>query len=207
MERMLTLDEEAYYNSLKKFDDCLGNYFNKLKNENMYYNSLIIVTSARSTSPSDMVPLVISGPNCKTGFMTSSTMILDTASTICRFTGLKPPSASIGVPIYDAMIVNEEDQQYIYNKWVTDLKRERNAQWNRYYENQDELYRTIHRMASMKEERQSIFDFTGEKEEIINKLKFRLNRERVFCLGLFVFMLIGYFVEYKWLKRKYLMFK
>ncbi len=207
MDGLLSLDENTYYDSLMSFDTSLGQLINSLKNNKLYNNSLIIVTSARSTSPSDLVPLVINGPGCKTGTKTSSTLVLDTAATICRFIGLNPPAASVGVPIYDAMTIREEDKNYVYTKWAADLKKERTAQWNRYYEIQDELYSTIHQMASIKEERQSISNFAGEKEKTINILETRLTWERALCLGVFFFMLAGYLVEYRWLKKKFMLFK
>ncbi len=207
MDGLLSLDETVYYDSLMSFDNSLGQLISFLKNNNMYYDSMLIVTSARSTSPSDLVPLVIHGPGCKTGSKTSSTIMLDTTATICRFIGLDAPAASIGIPVYDAMTIQEEDKNYVYAKWVADLKKERTAQWNRYYEIQDELYKTIHQMASIKEERQSISNFAGEKEKIINVLESRLTWERALYLGIFIVMIAGYLIEYRWLKKKFMLFK
>ncbi len=207
MQGLLSLDENTYYNCLMSFDESLGKLINTLKNNDLYYNSLIIVTSARSTSPSDLVPLVIHGPGCKTGTKTSSTLVLDTAATICRFVGIEAPAASIGVPVYDAMSISEEDKNYVYLKWVADLKKERIAQWNRYYGIQDELYSTIHQMSSIKEERQSISQLAGEKERAIGSLKSRLSGERMLCLLVFSLMIAGYWLEYRWLKKKFMLFK
>ncbi len=207
MERLLALDKTGYYDSLIAFDSSLGQFISSLKNANMYYDSLIIVTSARSTSPSDLVPLVIHGPGCKSGTKTSSTMILDVPATIGKFIGLNPPAASVGIPVYDAMTVREEDKHYVYVKWVADLKKERILQWNRYYDIQDELYKTIHQMTSLKEERQSIEDFISEKEKAINSINSRLTWERASYLAVFFLMLTGYLVEYRWLKKKFTLFK
>ena len=76
---------------------------------------------------------------------------------------------------------------------------------SRYYDMQDELYRTIHQMTAIKEERQNIFEFAGEK--IINSLESRINWQRVLGMGIFLLMLAGYLLEYRWLKKKFTLFQ
>lgn len=207
MEGLLSLDDDRYYDALMSFDSGLGQLIAELKDHNMYYDSLIIITSARSTSPSDYVPMIIHGPGCRSGIKTSSSMVLDTAATICRFIGINAPAPSIGIPIYDAMTVREEDRDYIYVKWTAELKKERTSQFTRYFDMQDELYRTIHQMTAIKEERQNISDFAGEKEKIINSLETRINWQRVLGMGIFLLMVAGYLLEYRWLKKKFTLFQ
>ena len=64
-DALLRLDQDEYYKVIRNFDAQLGSFVKRLKESGVYANSLIIVTSARSTSPSNMVPLVIYGPGCK----------------------------------------------------------------------------------------------------------------------------------------------
>lgn len=207
MSSLLTLDEKEYYRSLTSFDTALGNFVTWLRSEKIYNKSLLVITSPRSSSPSDLVPIVLHGPGCRFATEISSTMVLDTATTICSITGMNPPAASSGVPMYDAMVYEESDKNYLQNKWVADLKKERVAQWNRYYDIQDELYRCIHEMAAMKEDRQSIEEYAGEKDGMIQSLKTRLNREHGIMSAIFILMLVGYLAEYRWLKKKYLLFR
>jgi len=56
---------------------------------------------------------------------------------------------------------------------------------------QDELYRCIHEIASMREDRQSIQQYAGEKDGMIESLKTRLNREHGLMSSLFILMLAG----------------
>ena len=53
---LLALDDKAYYETVRTFDLALGTFVNSLRKEDNYYNSLIIVTSPRSSSPSNQVP-------------------------------------------------------------------------------------------------------------------------------------------------------
>lgn len=207
MHSLLTLDEEEYYRSLTALDKALGNFVNWLRSEKIYNKSLLIITSPRSSSPSDLVPMVLHGPGCSFGAKISSAMVLDTAATICQMTGMDPPAASSGVPMYDAMVYPDSDLNYVQDKWIGDLKKERVAQWNRYYDMQDELYRCIHEIASMREDRQSIQQYAGEKDGMIESLKTRLNREHGLMSSLFILMLAGYILEYRWLKKKFLLFR
>lgn len=207
MDALLSLDEKAYYESIKNFDNNLGNLINYLRKQELYYNSLIIVTSARSSSPSNMVPLVIHGPGCNMGSKINGTMVIDIAPTVCRLTGLKQPYGTRGIPIYEAMEFPEDEQIYILNDWIKDLKNNRIYTWNKYFDTLDELYSAIRQIASIKEERQSIFDFAGEREQVISKLKSRLTVERLIYLGIFILMLFGYIIEYYLLKKKFLLFR
>jgi membrane-anchored protein YejM (alkaline phosphatase superfamily) len=207
LEALLALDDNQYYSALMTFDSKLVQLISELKNHNMYQDSLIIITSARSTSPSDYVPMIIRGPGCRSGVKTSSSIVLDTVATICSFMGVNAPASSIGIPIYDAMTVRQEDREYVYVKWTADLKKERILQFTRYYDMQDELYRTIHQMTAIKEERQNIFEFAGEREKIINSLESRINWQRVLGMGIFLLMLAGYLLEYRWLKKKFTLFQ
>jgi hypothetical protein len=62
-------------------------------------------------------------------------------------------------------------------------------------------------MVSIKEEKQSIFDFAGEREQTLLGLKSKMTLERLIWVGIVLLMLAGYLVEYVFLKRKYLLFK
>ena len=75
------------------------------------------------------------------------------------------------------------------------------------YQLEDELNRTNRLMDSIKEEKQSIFDFAGEREQNLNSLRVKMIRERVGWIGLVVLLLAGYAVQHRYLKRKFLLFK
>lgn len=207
MENLLTLDEKAYYNSVKKLDQEIGNFVNNLRKKNLYYNSLIIITSPRSSSPSDMVPLIIRGPGCTTNVTTTGTMILDVVPTVAKILRIAKPYSTRGIPVYEAIAIPNNEKEYMLNKWISELKSERVITWNNYFDVQEELFRSLNQITAIKEEKQNIFYFVGEKEEVIAKLKARLTQERLFYLGIFILMLTGYYIEYRILKKKFLLFR
>ncbi|MDD3364175.1 MAG: hypothetical protein PHZ03_04285 [Syntrophomonas sp.] len=206
-DALLRQDQDAYYHAIREFDTQLGIFVKRLKDSGLYDKSLIIVTSARSTSTSNLVPLIIYGPGCNVNSSMSGAMIIDVASTICRLIGLEAPVSSRGIPIYGSLQLSEEERQNLASTWIKDLQKDRQANWNMNFRLEDELARTIRQMVSIKEEKQSVFDFAGEREQLIIGLKSKLTVERAVWCGIVLIMLAGYVVEFVLLKKKYLLFK
>lgn len=204
---LLTLDQKAYYDAIKDFDAHLGSLIKNLRDAGVYEDSVIIVTSARSSSPSNMVPLVISGPGFKSNSSTTGALVIDVFSTICNISGFERPITARGLPLYGSIRVSEDEQASLMQLWIRELLKDRTNNWTMNYQVQDDLQRTIHQMNAIKEEKQSIFDFAGEREQLIVGLKTKLTVERTIWIIAVLLMLFGYFIEYIWLKRKYLLFK
>lgn len=207
LDALLSLNEKEYYQSITRVDQYIGELLNSLRKAGIYYQSLVIVTSPRSSSLSNLSPLIIHGPGCKSGVIVSDTMLIDVAPTISNMLGMKPPFSALGIPLYDSMKIEPRDQLYILNQWVKGLKADRIATWNRYFESQDELFRTIKQLMSVKEERQNIFNFAGQREETIISLQKKVQRERMIAAAVFLLMVAGYAWEYKWLKKRFLLFR
>lgn len=206
-EALLTLDDKRYYQTVGKTDQAIGDFLAFLRNERLYYDSIIVVTSPRSSSPSLQVPLIVHGPGFQVGTRISKSMIIDVTPTLCMLSGLKSPAGSRGIPLYDALLYTGEERTAQLNQWVKSLQEERTVNWEQYYVMQDEIYRNYHQIASMKEERQSIFDYAGQKEGTIASISQRLTIERFVFLGIIALLLAGYGVEYLLLKKKFLLFK
>lgn len=207
MEALLSLDDRRYNEAIISMDRAVGDLVAYLRQEDLYYKSMIVVTSARSSSPSNLVPLIVHGPGCKNGVKIQDTMIIDVVPTVCHICGVKPPYGSRGIPFYDALASSGTDQAYTRDTWIKALKADRTTNWKNTFSLREELYRSYHQIASMKEERQNMFDFAGDKEDLINTLQSRITIERVAWMGLVLAMLLGYGVEYYVLKRKFLLFK
>ncbi|QGT99565.1 hypothetical protein SYNTR_0972 [Candidatus Syntrophocurvum alkaliphilum] len=206
-EALLKVDQDEYYEEWKDLDNQLAVFLKRLKDGGYYSKSLIILTSSRSSSPSDYVPLIIVGPNTKSNTKIEGSLIIDVAPTIASYIGLEKPYNSRGIALYNTYVVSEDTQKEVNSKWIEQLQQDRINNWVQYYKIADELDRTIRQLNSIKEEKESIFDFFGEKEQTIAKLKAQIWTER----GIFAFVIlvmgIGYLIEYKWLKRKFLLFK
>ncbi len=207
MKAMLSLDEKTYFQAVQEFDKGLGNFLAELRKEKLYYRSCIIVTGARCASASDQVPLVIRSPRCVSGGIVTGTMTVDIAPTLYRLTGMEAPPGVQGIPVYEAFTLTTAEQEQVTRQWVKDLKADRMSWSSRYWKLEDELYHKIHQLASLKEEKSSVYSLAGEKEQLIENLQNRLVKERCAAVALLVLLLAGYLVEFKLLKKKFLLFK
>ncbi len=201
-EALLRQDHKAYQTAIRKFDTELGVFLKQLHDSGTYKDALIVVTSARSSSSSNQVPIIIAGPGVKVNSVIGGSMIIDMASTICQLAELDVPANSRGIPMYSAFMVAEGEKEKIHDAWIKALQKDRLANWDMNYLMNDELSRTVHQMNAIKEEKQSIFDFAGEREQLIAGLKSKLTLERIIWCGMIVLLLLGYIGEYLWLKKK-----
>ncbi|HHW60519.1 MAG TPA: hypothetical protein GX404_01275, partial [Syntrophomonadaceae bacterium] len=206
-QALLKLDQKAYYQSIRNFDIQLGTLLKRLREEGDYDESMIIVTSARSSSSSNMVPLIIRGPQCKKNITIDGALVVDVFATICHAAGLEQPMTVQGIPLYSIMQATDEERYANLQEWNKSLLQDRVHNWNQQYQLQDDLQKTIHEMNAIKEEKQNIFKFAGEREKLISGLKTKRSIERCIWIGIILLMLLGYIVEYLWLRKKFLLFK
>lgn len=207
LEGLLSVDKKAYYQATIAFDRSLGSFLDSLRKQELLDKSLIVLTSPRSSSVNRTCPLIMRGPNCKPATRVQHTMGIDVGPTLSRLTGMPKPFNAKGTPIYDVLNIKGEEEFLTLRQWVKELKEQRLNTWNKYLDLQDRLNRTIHQMTSIKEEKQSIFDFAGEREQAIGQLRGQIVRERLIFLGIMLLMGLGYLVEFKILKRKFLLFR
>jgi phosphopentomutase len=139
---LMKQDPKAYYTSLKNFDLNLGDFIKKLREYGYYDRSMLIITSARSTSASNYVPLLLRGPQCKTNTTINSSLILDVVPTLSAFFTISPPLEAKGIPMYGAMLADEQEQVSLMRKWITGYQKDRLDSWNKQYELQNELDKT-----------------------------------------------------------------
>lgn len=207
LEGLMSVDKKAYYQATLAFDRSLGAFLDGLRKQELLDKSLIVLTSPRSSSANRTCPLIMRGPNCKPATRVQHTMGIDVGPTLCRLTGMPKPFNAKGTPIYDVLNVKGEEEYLILRQWVKELKEQRLNTWSKYLDLEDKLNRTIHQMTAIKEEKQSIFDFAGEREQAISQLKGQIIKERLIFLGIMLLFGLGYLVEYRLLKRKFLLFR
>jgi chorismate mutase len=95
----------------------------------------------------------------------------------------------------------------LIRRQVDELEKERVRVWTRFYQSMKERDSLSHQIAEIKEEQQSIFDYAGQNEQTIAHLRKRLNQGKGLMAGMIVLFLIGYLIEYRWLKRRFMLFK
>lgn len=206
-DRTLQADSSAYSKKLHNIDNALRNMADKLRDIELLDRACLVITAARSSSPSNMVPVIISSPGIKPGCTVDGMSVIDVAPTVCLLMGLKTPANSSGLVPWVAVQEQLITQGGPLSNRIHDLEQERVRMWQKYYEVIQARDRMIHEVEEMKEERENIFNYAGEKEKTIGQLRHNINQMRGLMTGLTVLFLIGYLVEYKVLRRRYLLFK
>ena len=120
-DALLSLDEKRYYRAVASVDQALGYLVTYLRTENIYYSSIIVVASPRSSSQSDQAPLILHGPGFQAGTRITGSMVIDVTPTICLLTGVNPPLGIRGIPCYDALLYTKEERTGHLNQWVKSL--------------------------------------------------------------------------------------
>ena len=206
LDALLSLNQKTYSQTITKVDQYLGELLDYLREQGEMNNTLIVITSPRSSSTSNLCPLIMHGPGCKPGTVMTDTMLIDVAPTLSYMLGLKVPFNVRGIPLYEAMSIEPRQQLPILNTWIKSLKKERIATWKRYFDSQEELYRTIKQLIAVQEERQNIFQYAGQREDTILSLQNKIRLQRIIGGVIILLMAAGYLVEYRWLRRKFLLF-
>ncbi|MGI6453790.1 MAG: hypothetical protein ACOX0E_10080 [Syntrophomonadaceae bacterium] len=203
-QSLLSVDEKAYFASIEAFDTQLDMVIETLQNTGGGGKTVIIVCSPGSSSPSHMCPLLIAGPNCQKKVRVSGTMILDLVPTVCFLTGLQVPYASRGIPLYGAFSNSLGESLDLNQLLLEGLQRERTSAWNKYFTLKNELELTRQEMQVLEQEKALMYNFTGEKDQVIIDLNMKIKTERKIFVSCLSVLLVGYIIQYLILRKKYM---
>lgn len=207
-EAQLNPTQEVYYQALKLSDNEIGRLISLLKQMEIYDKTALVITAARSSSKSDMVPIVFKAPQLKPYSAVEGATVYDIAPTICSLVGSTKPYSSIGVTLWDAFRAQtEKEEMVLMKRRLNGLEEERLKNWIRYYELDRERLRLVRQIQEIKEERERVFGYAGERENAIGSLRQRLNYTRIGALTLITVLIMGYYVEYRVLKKKFTLFR
>lgn len=202
------VNSKDHFKNLRNVDQEIGKLVEVLKKWNIYDQTGLIVTASRSSSPSNMVPLMIKSGGIKYNSRLQGVNIIDVAPTICVLAGLERPRNCSGIVIWDAFIPGEKHgAETLLKKQMEELQQERLRVWNRLYQTMKERESLTHQIEEIKEEQEGIFDYAGQNEQTIAHLQKRLNQAKGLMAGMIVVFLIGGLIEYRWLKRRFMLFK
>ena len=197
-----------HHKNLKNLDTEIDKLVKVLKSRNIYDETGLIITSSRSSSPSDMVPLILKSSGIKVNSRLRGVNVIDVAPTICALAGLERPNSSSGIVFWDAFVPGKKyGAETLIKRQMEELQQERLKVWSKLYQTMKERDSVSHQIEEIKEEQESIFDYAMEREQTIAHLQRRLNQGKGLMAGMTVVFLIGFLVEYLWLKRRFMLFK
>jgi len=202
------VNSPEHFRNLRNMDMEIGKLIGVLKDWKIYGETCLIITASRSSSASSMVPLIVKSSGIKVNSRLQGVSVIDVAPTICALAGLERPHNCSGVVIWDAFAPGERyGAETLIKRQMEELQQERVRVWNRLYQTMKEKDSLSHRIEEIKEEQESIFDYAGQNEQTIAQLRKRLDQTKGLIAGIIVLFLAGYLVEYRWLKRRFMLFK
>lgn len=178
-------------------DNQVGRLLNYLINSKTLDNTTFILTSGASNPP--LILFKNGSPNSGYYYCHQS----DIAPTICKIFGFSPPAELSGDILYEFITrdANIELRQRIY-----DLQKQ-NLQASRKITILQEEQRLINiQKNEIVQERKNFRRTISEKDQIINHLNTKLKIFKFFSISAILVFLAGYIVEYKILRKKFLMF-
>lgn len=207
----------GYYKAIGGTDEQLGRLLLKLKNMGVYDESLIIVTGSSNEKQIGqqndinyqqlLVPVMIKGPGLKGGAKLPPVRIIDVAPTVAMLTGVNLSENSNGMVIWNGLqegagFVEEQ----LLQKRVKELSQEFMKSTGTVYQLEAEKRLVHSEKERIRKEKQEIQNIINRKNEKIEGLT---NKIRIMqWAGLFLLLLcgVGYVLEYKFLRKKFLMF-
>jgi len=200
-------DEDAYYVALDYSQQAMGYLLSHLETMGIDDYSTIVVTSVRSSSTSNLVPIIIKSPAVKAEVKLDGMKVTDLAGTICTFNNLPNPYGSTGIIPWVAMKTATQTATTFYQeKQIKEMYRERMDTSKQYYRLQDHRDSLVKELTRADREKESIFDFVGQRDQTVTQLKKRLVFTHSAFIGLLGLFLFGYYLEYRILRKRFTLF-
>ncbi len=183
-------------------DNQVGRVINHLIRTDKLANSTIIITGGGITPP-----LVIfnGGNNQPESF--HHCRQLDIAPTICQIFDIIAPTDMPGHILYEVLTpTNSKSLTNNLKHRINDLQKE-----CRQYNQQISLYEKEQQFvqiqkADLKEKREILHKIVSEKDSTIQRLNIQISILKLFGTIIFIILLTGYIFQYRWLRKKFLIF-
>lgn len=192
----------ARFNQWSSADNQLGRLINFLINSDKLNQSTVIIAGG-----GNQAPLILYGDKLSIQGSYKYCNQLDIAPTICELYGFNPPNNLGGHILYECLQPKSDSStiKYLQAK-INDLQEEclLNAQKSKQLKKEQQ--RIDMQIADIEKERNNIQRIISNKDDDIKVLVIQLKLLKFFGAIIILLMLIGYFVEYKILRKKFLMF-
>ncbi len=183
-------------------DNQVGRVINRLIRIDKLANSTIIITGGGNAPPL----LIFNGINNQPESFYHCHQ-LDIAPTICQIFGIITPTEMPGHILYEGLTpTTSKSLTNNLKHRINDLQEEC-QQYNQQislYEKEQQSMQT--QKAELKKERTSIHNIISEKDSTVQRLSREISILKFLGTGIFIILLIGYIFEYRWLRKKFLIF-
>ncbi|MBM7855637.1 hypothetical protein JOC37_002039 [Desulfohalotomaculum tongense] len=195
------INSAEYRRQVTSTDNQIGRLLHYLHNKGLYEESLVIVTGTCGEPP-----LVMKGPQLKVGTSLPPVNLTDIAPTIAYLSGLKMKQAE-GMVLYNAIKPRtNRSETYLLSQRVEDLSRAYADALEGMHRLEKEKLEVKQLQDKMTEEKQIIQQAIEQRDNKIALLSSKINFMKMTGLLLLIILGLGYIVEYKILRKRFLMF-
>lgn len=207
-----------YSSAVEEADRQVGRLLNKLHEYGLFQYSLVVVSGSYGIAGSTtdqkyitgkevLVPLYMKGPTIEAGKTIPVASLTNIAPTVSYILGMKTANQNSQV-LWD-ILKNEggSSEAYLLKKRVNDLADSLIETTKREFALENEKILVSEEKRFLENQKGKVQDIIDAKDKEIKKRDIKLN---VFKLGIIltlVLLIVGFILEYKILKKKFLMFK
>ncbi|MBO8137523.1 MAG: alkaline phosphatase family protein [Desulfotomaculum sp.] len=190
-----------YRKQLTETDNQVGRLLHYLHKNGLYEESIIIVTGTCGSPP-----LVMKGPRLKVGTQLPPVSLTDIAPTIAYLTGLKMNQAE-GLVLYNAVKSrSDRSDSYLLTLRVEDLSKAYAEALRGMHRLEKEKLEVKQLQEKVTREKQVIEQKIKARDEKISELTVKINLMKITGVLMVLLFGVGYIIEYKILRKKFLMF-
>lgn len=195
------VDSAEYRKQITNTDNQVGRLLHYLHQKGAYDESMVILTGT-SKAP----PLVMKGPELKVGTTLPPVSLTDIAPTICYLTGLKMKQAE-GMVLYNAIKPKaDRSETYLLAQRVDELSRAHAKDVEGMHRLEKEKMEVKQLQEKVTEEKQMIQQKISVRDDKIAVLSTKIAFMKMLGIALLIIFGFGYIIEYKILRKKFLMF-
>lgn len=194
-------DSGEYARAVTEADNRIGELLNFLHQQGLYDQSLFTITGV-----GDAPPLIIKGLQFKCGVVLPPAGVIDVAPTLGYVLGSKLPEAG-GLVLWNAMEPGSfQNGIYLMEQRIKDLAQAQVKAYEEIYRLRNEQHQVQDEKARVTAERDETSQAINERDRKIRSLEWKMRALISTILLLLILFAIGYLWEYRYLKKKFLLF-
>ncbi|MEG6615482.1 alkaline phosphatase family protein [Peptococcaceae bacterium 1198_IL3148] len=195
------INSNEYREQLKDTDNQVGRLLHFLHTNELYDQSLIIITGTCGN-----LPLIIKGPQVKVGDTIPPASLIDIAPTVAYLNGLKMDGAE-GLVLYNAIKPKgNRTESYLLSQRVQELSGAYANALDDMHRLEEEKNEVNKQQKKITQEKQMIQQEIKERDQKISALSSKITFMKVAGISLLIIFIIGYIIEYIILRKRFLMF-
>lgn len=194
-------ESKEFIEAVGESDNQVGRLIHFLRRSGQYENCLLVITGTAGAPP-----LIMKGPGIKNGAAIPAAGLVDIAPTVAKVAGLQGGQES-GLILWDALQPGgEQSGNYLLTQRVIDLSRAYNEARREIYLTQEERINVEKSHSRLASEKNLVLKEIGRRDQQIDRLELKIKVMKYAGFASMVFFVVFCLLEYRYLKKKFLIF-